>query len=116
SLPHDAKARSFQDAIRIILDLGRDGRSSGKAVVFTESITTQEYLRKLLLDIGLHDDDITLFRGVNDHERAKQALARWQNEEGVRFPAGAKPSREVAVRLALVHEFRTRSRVLVCTE
>ena len=52
SLPHDAKARSFQDAIRVILDLGRDGRGSGKAVVFTESITTQEYLRKLLLDIG----------------------------------------------------------------
>ena len=53
SLPHDAKARSFQDAIRVILDLGRDGRGSGKAVVFTESITTQEYLRRLLLDIGL---------------------------------------------------------------
>jgi hypothetical protein len=44
SLPNDAKARSFQEAIRVILDLGRDGRGSGKAVVFTESITTQEYL------------------------------------------------------------------------
>jgi adenine-specific DNA-methyltransferase len=116
SLPHDAKARSFQDAIRVVLDLGRDGHGSGKAVVFTESITTQEYLRKLLLDIGLQDEDVTLFRGVNDHERAKQAYARWQEEEGGRFPPGARPSREVGVRLALVHEFRTRSKVLVCTE
>ena len=116
SLPDDAKARSFQEAIRVVLDLRRDGRGSGKAVVFTESITTQEYLRNLLLDIGLQDDDITLFRGVNDHGRAKEAYARWQKEEGVRFPSGAKPSREVAVRLALVHEFRTRSKVLVCTE
>ena len=115
-LPHDAKARSFQDAIKVILDLGRDGRGSGKAVVFTESITTQEYLRKLLLDIGLGDEDITLFRGVNDHERAQQAYARWQEEEGARFAPGVRPSREVAVRLALVHEFRTRSKVLVCTE
>ena len=49
SLPNDAKARSFQEAIKVILDLGRDGRGSGKAVVFTESITTQEYLRRLLL-------------------------------------------------------------------
>ena len=57
-----------------------------------------------------------MFRGVNDHERAQQALARWQQEEGARFPPGARPSREVAVRLALVHEFRTRSKVLVCTE
>ena len=45
-----------------------------------------------------------------------QALARWQQEEGARFAPGAKPSREVAVRLALVHEFRTRSKVLICTE
>ena len=116
SLPHDAKARSFQDAIRVILDLGRDGRGSGKAVVFTESITTQEYLRKLLLDIGLGDEDITLFRGNNDHDRAKQAHARWLEEEGRNLPPGSRPTREVAVRLALVHEFRTRSKVLVCTE
>src|SRR5436190_23527950 len=62
SLPDDAKARKFQEAIRVVLDLGRDGRGSGKAVVFTESITTQEYLRGLLLDVGLKDDEITLFR------------------------------------------------------
>lgn len=116
SLPNDAKARSFQEAIKVVLDLGQDRRGSGKAVVFTESITTQEYLRKLLLAIGLDEDDITLFRGVNDHERAQQALARWRQEEGARFPPGSRPSREVAVRLALVHEFRTRSKVLVCTE
>ena len=116
SLPNDAKARSFQGAIKVILDLGRDGRGSGKAVVFTESITTQEYLRRLLLAVGLGDEDITLFRGVNDHGRAREALARWQREEGSRFPPGVRPSREVALRLALVHEFRTRSKVLVCTE
>ncbi|HJT70977.1 MAG TPA: SNF2-related protein [Terriglobales bacterium] len=116
SLPNDAKARSFQEAIKVVLDLGRDGRGSGKAVVFTESITTQEYLRTLLLAIGLGEEDITLFRGVNDHERAQQALARWREEEGARFSPGAKPSREVALRLALVHEFRTRSKILVCTE
>jgi superfamily II DNA or RNA helicase len=116
SLPHDAKARSFQDAIRVILDLGRDGRGSGKAVVFTESITTQEYVRRLLLDIGLRDEDVTLFRGNNDHDRAKQAHARWIEEEGRNLPPGTRPTREVATRLALVHEFRTRSKVLVCTE
>ena len=116
SLPHDAKARSFQDAIRVVLELGREGRGSGKAVVFTESITTQEYLRKLLLDMGLGDEDVTLFRGTNDHDRAKQAHARWVEEEGRNLPPGTRPSREVGVRLALVHEFRTRSKVFVCTE
>jgi adenine-specific DNA-methyltransferase len=116
SLPHDAKARSFQDAIRVVLDLGRNGRGSGKAVVFTESITTQEYLRKLLLDTGLADEEITLFRGTNDHPRALQAHARWIQEVGSKLPPGSRPSREVAVRLGLVHEFSTRSKVMVCTE
>src|SRR4051812_5954658 len=116
SVPDDAKARSFQEAIRVVLDLGRRGHGSGKAVVFTESITTQEYLRTLLLAMGLQDEDITLFRGVNDGERAHQAHARWQKEEGSRFPPGSRPSREVAIRLALVHEFRKRSKVLICTE
>ena len=116
SLPDDAKARSFQDAIRVVLNLEPNGGGSGKAVVFTESITTQEYLRTLLLAMGLRDEEVTLFRGVNDHDRAQQAYARWQQEEGSRFPRGMKPSREVAIRLALVHEFRTRSRVLICTE
>jgi Helicase conserved C-terminal domain/SNF2-related domain len=116
SLPHDAKARSFQDAIRVVLERGRDGHGSGKAVVFTESITTQEYLRRLLLDMGVRDEDVTLFRGTNDHERAKQAHARWVQEEGRNLPPGTRPTREVAVRLALVHEFRTRSKVLVSTE
>ncbi len=116
SLPHDAKARSFREAIKLVLELANEGRGSGKAVVFTESITTQEYLRRLLLDMGLADGEITLFRGVNDSERVAEAHKRWQQEEGVHLSQGARPSREVAVRLALVHEFRTRSKVLICTE
>jgi adenine-specific DNA-methyltransferase len=116
ALPDDAKARAFQEAIRRVLSLGRDGRGSGKAVVFTESITTQEYLRTLLLDLGLAEDDITLFRGNNDHERARLAHARWVEEAGRHLPPGSRPTRDVAVRLALVHEFKTRSKVLVCTE
>lgn len=115
-LPHDAKARSFKDAIRVVLERGRDGLGSGKAVVFTESITTQEYLRRLLLDMGLAEADVTLFRGTNDHARAKEAHERWVEEAGRHLPPGVRPTREVAIRLALVHEFRTRSKVLVCTE
>ncbi len=63
-------------------------------------------------------------RGRGDHavprrqrSRPRAAGARaLATEEGAPFPPGSRPSREVAVRLALVHEFRTRSKVLVCTE
>jgi hypothetical protein len=116
SLPADTKARRFLEAVKVILDLGKKGRGTGKAVVFTESITTQNYLRQLLLNFGLPDEEITLFRGVNDSERAQQAYARWKAEEVSRLPPGATPSRDVAVRLALVHEFRTRSKIFISTE
>ncbi len=116
SLPDDTKARRFQEAVKVILDLGKKGQGTGKAVVFTESITTQNYLRQLLLNFGLQDEEITLFRGVNDSERARQAYARWKEEELPRLPSSSMPSRDVAVRLALVHEFRTRSRIFISTE
>jgi hypothetical protein len=114
ALPHDSKARQFLQAIRLVGELGARGQGSGKALVFTESLTTQEYLRDLLVADGLSEEEITLFRGVNDGPRAAEALARWRAE--VPLPPGVQPSREVGVRLALVHEFQTRSRVLVCTE
>jgi hypothetical protein len=87
SLPHDAKARSFQDAIRVVLNVGENGGGSGKAVVFTESITTQEYLRTLLLAMGLRDEEVTLFRGVNDHDRAQQGLRALATRGGISFSA-----------------------------
>ena len=101
-------------AVRTIGD--RRG-ASAKLVVFTESLTTQAYLRRLLVEqTGLDDEAITLFRGKNDSPRAHQALRRWNEEVGRNLPAHARPSPNVAVRLALVHEFKTRSRVFIATE
>ncbi len=114
SLPSDAKARALVRAVRTVLE--REG-SEGKVVVFTESLTTQDYLRQVLRESGLlADEDITLFRGQNDGPRASQALSRWQDEEMAHLPKTARPTRDIAVRLALVHEFRQRSKVFISTE
>ena len=113
ALPSDAKARAFEEAIRIVLERGRDGRGSGKAVVFTESLTTQAYLRDLLVASGLDPGDVTLFQGTNDDARAREALASWR-ETPIGRADRASPA--VQVRTALVHEFKTRSKVLICTE
>ncbi len=114
ALPRDAKARAFLDVIAEVRARGRDGQGSGKAVVFTESLTTQRFLRELLLSEGLRDDEITLFRGDNEHPRAHAALARYEAEHPRR--GGPRPTREAALRLALVHEHATRSAVLISTE
>ena len=114
SLPHDSKAHSLVQVVRSIG--GRRG-GNAKLVVFTESLTTQEYLRDLLIEhAGLEDSEITLFRGHNDSPRARQALRRWQEEVGRHLPAHRLPSPDIAIRLALVHEFKSRCRVFIATE
>lgn len=116
AIPRDTKAEQFLKAVKVILERGRDGRGSGKAVVFTESLTTQDYLVRILGELGLTPDDITLFRGVNEGPRVEAAYARWQQATARAYAKARRPSRKVAVRLALVHEFRERSAIFISTE
>jgi superfamily II DNA or RNA helicase len=109
----DSKFRALLQALRFVSERGRP-QGARKLVIFTESRVTQIHLRQLLIASGqIADDEITLFSGTNDSARALQALARWQAEVP---QEGAKPKRDVAIRLALVHEFKTRTRVFISTE
>src|SRR5205823_14991125 len=63
---------------------------------------------------GIPDQSITLFRGQNDSPRATEALRVWESEAGL--PPEQRPSRDVALRLALVHEFKARSTVFISSE
>ena len=83
-----------------------------KVLVFTESIATQDFLFELLVANGFAPTDVTLFRGTNASARATQAWERWLIES----PPREKVSRDIGVRLALVHEFRKHSRVMIATE
>ena len=111
ALPQDSKAASLVTAVRLVVAQPPDRR---KVVIFTESLTTQDYLRRLLLEqTELRDEDITLFRGSNDSPRAMAALRAWREDMEL---ADRNPSASVAVRLALVHEFRMRSTVMISSE
>src|SRR5579871_1270351 len=108
-LLRDSKAEALLEVLRIIGDR--------RVVIFTESLVTQSYLHDLLIERGgLEPEAVTIFRGINDSPRAAAALEHWQHEVGDQLPAPQRPSRSVAVRLALVHEFKTRSRVFISTE
>ena len=114
ALPADSKAESLVKVVKLLLDLPPARR---KALIFTESLTTQSYLRDLLIDkTPLTEQDITLFRGVNDSPRAAAALRVWREEVEADNPPHLRRSATAAVRLALVHEFRKRSTVMIATE
>lgn len=109
----DSKFRALMQSLRFVTE--RSGGGAGKLVIFTESRVTQSYLRDRLVESRLiTDEEITLFSGTNDSPRAQQALARWLVE--VPQGEGVKVNRDIATRLALVHEFKTRTRVFISTE
>jgi hypothetical protein len=111
----DGKFRDLLKAITFVVERGQNGQGSGKLVIFTESRVTMAYLWERLVESQwLTSGEITLFSGVNNSKEAMAALARWQAE--VPQSDGRPPSEEIAVRLALVHEFETRSRVFISTE
>jgi superfamily II DNA/RNA helicase len=117
NLREDSKVRALRQAVDLVLERGKRGEGSGKVIIFTESIVTQDYLRDLLVESGLvAPDKVTRVRGKNDSSEALAALARWRNEVERDMPLHSRPSADIAVRLALVHEFKTRSTVFVSTD
>ena len=114
ALPADSKAESLVKVVRQVMDRPADRR---KVLIFTESLTTQDYLHGLLANkTQLSEQDITLFRGVNNSRRATTALRVWREEVEAQTAGHLRPSPGAAVRLALVHEFQTRSTVMIATE
>ena len=114
TLPRDSKTEKLLEVTRIIAERPPERQ---RVVIFTESLVTQDYLRQMLVARGGYvPEAVTLFRGTNESPRANQALQRWEEEVGRNLPSYQKPSRTVAVRLALVHEFKTRSQVFISTE
>jgi superfamily II DNA or RNA helicase len=112
----DSKFRSLLKALHFVTERAERGQGTAKIVIFTESLVTQDYLRSRLVESRLLTDaEITIFRGTNDSKRAQQALDHWRTE--VPEDEGIHPSVEIATRLALVHEFKTRSKgVFISTE
>ena len=118
AIPRESKANCLLEVLKVVRERGETGTGTGKVVIFTESLKTQEFLYDLLTTNGhgFRPDEVTLFRGQNDLPRAREALQRWEEEVGRAIPSGNAPSRQVAIRLALVHEFEKRSKVFISTE
>ena len=117
ALRTDGKAAALLEAVRFIRARAEQGDGTGKLVIFTEALSTQDYLRELLIESGIvRDEDITLFRGSNEGPRVREALQRWDSEVAQGGPRRSEASEGVAIRLALVHEFETRSSIFIATE
>jgi superfamily II DNA or RNA helicase len=84
-----------------------------KAIVFTESRRTQEYLLNLLADTP-YGDGIVLFNGSNSDQRAQAIYKDWlKRHEGTDRISGSKTA---DTRAALVEHFKERGKLMIATE
>ncbi|HFD88030.1 MAG TPA: DEAD/DEAH box helicase, partial [Gammaproteobacteria bacterium] len=84
-----------------------------KALIFTESRRTQDYLHSLLSD-NEQGDGIVLFNGTNDSQQARQIYKDWlEKHAGSDRISG---SRTADTRAALVEYFRDQGKVMIATE
>lgn len=110
----DVKKRRLLEIISQVKERSLSGVASDKIVIFTESLKTLDSLVVYLEENGLANE-ITTFAGQNDGPIARRALAQWKEDIG-RFQSGAALDESAALRGALIHEFKTRTRVLIATE
>jgi ERCC4-related helicase len=87
--------------------------SAEKAIVFTESRKTQNYLINLLSENG-YRDKIVLFNGTNSDPQSKAIYAQWfEKYKGTDRVSGSKTA---DMRTALVDQFRDTAQIMIATE
>ncbi|MDO9225503.1 MAG: SNF2-related protein [Pseudomonadota bacterium] len=109
----NAKGRALLTALeRAFAELDRLGAAK-KAIIFTESRKTQDYLLSLLADTH-YGEGIVLFNGTNSDPRAQAVFKDWlKRHEGSDKISGSKTA---DTRAALVEHFQERGTVMIATE
>lgn len=112
-IKNDAKGHALLTALdRSFKELERLGAPQ-KAIIFTESRRTQDYLLQLLADTS-YGDGIVLFNGTNSDERAQAIYKHWvKKHHGTDRVTG---SRSADTRAALVEHFKESGKVMIATE
>lgn len=113
SIRDNAKGKALLTALeKAFTELDRLGAAK-KAIIFTESRRTQDYLLSLLADTP-YGDGIVLFNGTNSDPRAQAIYKGWlKRHQGTDRITGSKTA---DTRAALVEHFKERGTVMIATE
>jgi hypothetical protein len=113
SIGTDTKTKTLLTALDIGFEQMAGTGAARKAVIFTESRRTQEYL-KTFLDSNGYGGQVVLFNGTNGGPEPTAIYERWVNKN--RDSGRSSGSRAVDVRTALIEHFRDDGSILLATE
>ena len=113
SIEQNAKGKALVKALEVAFKKAAELGAAEKAIIFTESRKTQNYLLRRLADSAFKDG-IVLFNGSNIDDRSKAIYAAWlEKHQGTDRVSGSKTA---DMRSALVDYFREEGRIMIATE
>jgi adenine-specific DNA-methyltransferase len=113
SITHNAKGAALLTALRTAFAEAEGLGAARKAIIFTESRRTQDYLLRVLTG-SAYENGVVLFSGSNNDEKSRQIYAEWfARHQGTDHVTG---SRSADMRSALVNYFREQGQIMIATE
>ncbi|MGE5481424.1 MAG: SNF2-related protein [Bacteroidota bacterium] len=109
----DTKSQTLLKALEIGFEQMATTGAARKALVFTESRRTQDYLKGFLESHG-YAGQVVLFNGTNSGPEATAIYEQWA--ENNRDTGRASGSRAVDIRTALIEHFRDHGTIMLATE
>lgn len=116
SIKEDAKGRALLIALERAFSELASKQAPQKAIIFTESRKTQDYLLERLQNspYGENPDNIVLFNGNNGGKQATKIYQNWlEKHQGSDKITGSKTA---DTRAALVEHFRDKASIMIATE
>jgi ATP-dependent exoDNAse (exonuclease V) beta subunit/ERCC4-related helicase len=116
SIGEDAKTQKLLEGLqRAFTDMGAKG-APRKAVIFTESVKTQEYLVEWLSKQGFAGR-IVVMNGSNNDPRSREIYNGWKSRHAANWSSVSSGSRAADMKAAIVEEFRSdRAELFIATE
>ena len=113
SIVKNSKGEALLAALRSGFAKAKEFGAPEKAIIFTESTRTQQYLLHVL-EASPHAGKVVLFNGSNNDIRSREIYKAWmQRHQGTDLVSGS-PSADM--RAALVDYFREEATIMVATE
>jgi hypothetical protein len=112
-LKSDSKAQSLLTALQQGFAKMQELGGAQKAIIFTESRRTQEYLVRFLSANG-YQDKLVAFSGTNSGEHATAIYQQWLTEYKATDRVTGSP--QVDRRTALIDHFRDSANIMIATE
>ncbi|AWW25978.1 SNF2-related protein [Acetobacterium sp. KB-1] len=113
SITNNSKGDNLLIALQKGFDETEKRGGQRKAVIFTESRRTQEYLLNLLSNHG-YSDDIVFLNGTNNDAISRRIYTEWKDRH--KHDGIISGSRQADMKTAVVEEFRDRASILIGTE